>query len=165
MKFLPLLATSLQADYFLILCNIHGSDNLDFLIPENLYVMFKKTVDILGAEVNFYSSSEPNTFILNFPDLEEQDKLVVEFSKFNHTTRQMANIPMPDVYCGRDSIDSVVCTHYLNEIGDFYTNDFNGRIGIPCRNIDDQSNPIFYIYTKDALISKQLKSDYIKPYG
>lgn len=141
MDFQTVLIVSLQIDYLMSLLNFHGEDTLEFYLPKELYGAFKQMTDNTRIDAGFYQANDDLGFILKFHSIEAQERFIEVATGFNHTRRKSFQIPMPNLYMGKDAIDVDVLKAYLEEIRIFFENEYEGTVRIP---LDKQGSNIIY---------------------
>ncbi len=131
MDFQTVLIVSLQIDYLMSLLNFHGEDTLEFYLPKELYGAFKQMTDNTQIDAGFYEANDDLGFILEFHSPEAQERFIEVATGFNHNPRKSFEIPMPNLYMGKEEIDTEVLKTYLDEIKEFFGNEFEGAVRIP----------------------------------
>lgn len=160
MDFLAVLVATLQVDYLMIMANIRGMDELSFPIPKEMYEVYKNQADALGVSANYYESTEPDSLILEFDSLDDQERMLDSMRSFNHSFRETTNIPMPDIYAGQEAVDIEICSVYLGNIADFFRNEFEGHVLIPIakRAENKSAEQEYAVFSKDGAHGSILKS-------
>lgn len=123
------------------LLNFHGEDTSEFYLPKELYGAYKQMTDNTQIDAGFYQANDDLGFILKFHSPEAQERFIEVATGFNHNIRKSFEIPMPNLYMGNEVIDINVLKTYLDDIKEFFGNNFEGAIRIP---LDRNNGEIVY---------------------
>lgn len=145
-----IVVTALQTDYMMIM-NIKSSEaEIEFMVPTSMYSIFKKTSEILNLNVKYLKSTDPNFFVLQFLSIEDKQKMIDEMDLFNQQVRKPTLLPMPDIYCGQESLNQEVCIEYISEIWEFFEKNFETNVRIPIGLSNDKKMQ-FCVVNKDGI--------------
>lgn len=97
--------------------------------------------DKTQIDAGFYQANDDLGFILKFHSPEAQERFIEVATGFNHNARKSFEIPMPNLYMGNEVIDINVLKTYLDDIKEFFGNNFEGAIRIP---LDRNNGEIVY---------------------
>lgn len=154
------LLTSVMIDYFnmsFMVDNGRGKD-LQVLCLKALVSQWTNVFDGLGSRYKLYNcDADENYGWIVFDSEEDKDLVDTYFLNFNNNNRRIAEVPMPDLYEGRETPVQEVCQYYLQAIEQFVSDDMSGQIAIPVGEYDEDSRDrLFVVADQERILGAEI---------